>query len=191
VKNARIVVGERHGFSDSDGKFEISGVPPGKCTVTVKAPFPGYEAQVQATILSAGETKTVDFYMDFERTTVHGHVYNQDGQPIAGAILDGVRSGKDMENTETDEKGYFKFERVSPGNLYVRVNAVGYMGEIRDFTAKKGEKTELEFHLVRGTCKVSGTVTDKTGLPLYAELRVQLTSGLILMKTWSNAESVE
>ena len=90
---------------------------PGKCTVTAHPPFPSYEAQAQEVTLTSGETKTVDFYLDFERTVVHGHVYDQDGKAIAGAILSGVRSGKDMETAVTDEKGYFKFERASPGNL--------------------------------------------------------------------------
>jgi hypothetical protein len=189
VKNAKVVIGERYGFADGDGKYEITGAAPGKHAVTAQAPFPGYEVQVQEIDIGAGETKTVDFYLDFEKAVVDGHVYDQDGQPIAGAILDGVRSGKDMETRVTDDKGYFKFERATPGNLFVRVNAAGHMGEIRDFVAKKGEKTELEFRLVRGTCKISGIVTDKTGRPLHGELRAQLTSGLILMKTISNEDT--
>jgi hypothetical protein len=189
VKNAKVVIGERYGFADGDGKYEITGATPGNHAVTAQAPFPGYEVQIQEVDIGAGETKTVDFYLDFEKAVVDGHVCNQDGQPIAGAILDGVRSGKDMETRVTDEKGYFKFERATPGNLFVRVNAAGHMGEIRDFVAKKGEKTELEFRLVRGTCKISGIVTDKTGRPLHGEIRAQLTSGLILMKTNSNAET--
>jgi hypothetical protein len=189
VKNAKVTVGEKYGYTNSDGKFVITGVSPGKCTATAQPPFPGYEPQIQEMIMAAGETRAVDFYLDFEKAVVQGHVYDQDGKPIAGAILDGVKSGKDMESTVTDEAGYFKFERASPGNRFVRVNATGYMGEIRDFVATKGEKTELEFHLTRGTCKVHGTVTDKTGRPLRGELRLQLTSGLILMKTLSAADN--
>jgi hypothetical protein len=187
VKGAKIVAGEKSAFTDSDGRFEITGVPSGKCTLTAQPPFPGYESDVQEMIVVAGETRMVDFYLDFEKTTVDGHVYDQEGKPIAGAILDGVRCGNDMETTHTDEAGYFKFERASPGNRFVRVNAAGYMSEIRDFLATKGERTELDFHLTRGTCTIQGTVTDKTGHPLEGELRLQRTSGLILSRTRSNA----
>ncbi len=189
VRGAKVVTMEDYKITDSEGNYEIMMVGPGKCTVTVQAPFPGYEAQSQVVTLASGETKTVDFYLDFEKAVVHGHVYNEDGEAIAGAILSGVRSGKDMETTVTDEKGYFKFDGASPGNLFVRVNATGYMGQIQDFVARKEEKTELEIHLTRGTCKVHGTVTDKKGHPLQGELRLQLMSALILMTTESKADS--
>jgi hypothetical protein len=189
VKGAKILVGEKSTFTDSDGRFEITKVPSGKCTITAQPPFPGYESIVQEVIVAAGETRTADFYLDFEKTTVDGHVYDQEGKPIAGAILDGVKCGKNMETTITDEAGYFRFEGASPGNRFVRVNAAGYMGEIRDFPAKKGERTELDFQLTKGTCKIHGTVTNNNGNPLEGELRLQRTSGLILFRTRSNAAS--
>ena len=104
--------------------------------------------------------------------------------------MSGVRSGKDMETAVTDEKGYFRFERgLSPGNLFVRINAAGYMGQIQDLVPRKEEKTELEIHLTSGTCKVHGTVTDKKGRPLHGEIRLQLMSALILMTTESKADT--
>ena len=69
----------------------------------------------------------------------------------------------------TDEKGYFKFENARPGYQFIRVNAQAYMGETRDFDAKKDEETKFEFHLVQADCKVSGIVLGDNDRPIGAE----------------------
>lgn len=185
VSGATVAAGERSATSDSAGAYEISALTPGVYDVTVKPPFPGYEASPQKADLAAGETKVVDIYLDFEKTAVEGHVYDQDGKPIAGATLSGLLSGKDMATTTTDESGYFRVERVTPGDRFVRVNAPGYMGETRDFKVSKDEATALEFHLKPSTCGIHGTVTDENGQGLQAEIRL-LKSGTVLQNIRSN-----
>ena len=101
-----------------------------------QAPFPGYEAPPQTVEVKAGEIQVVDFYLDFKKAVVEGHVYSQDGKPIAGATLSGVLSGKDMESVTTNAEGYFKFSKVTPGDRFIRVNAPGFVGETRDFKAR-------------------------------------------------------
>jgi hypothetical protein len=182
-------VGDRSTVADGTGKYEIAAVDPGVYDVSSKAPFPGYEAAPQSVTLAAGEIRIVDFYLDFEKTMVHGSVYGADGKPIVGATLSGVMSGKDVETAVTDDKGYFKFERASPGCQFLRVNAAGYVGQTRDFTAGKGEETMLEFHLTPGSCKVHGTVLDENDRPLRVEVVLSSESGLILQKTQSNGET--
>jgi hypothetical protein len=188
VADATVKAGNRSAVSDRAGKYEIPALDPGPYSVNVEPPFPGYEAEAQNVAVAAGETRVIDFYLDFEKTIVHGYVYGQDGKPIAGATLSGV-SGKDMETTVTDEKGCFKFESASPGNQFIRVNAASHMGQTRDFTAKKDEKTQLEFHLNPASCKVHGTVLDEKDRPLRSEVFLSSESGVILQKTKSNAET--
>jgi len=189
VAHATITAGDRSAVTDREGKYEIPALDPGSYTVKVELPSPGYEAQAQNVIVAAGETKTVDFYLDFERTVVDGNVSDQDGKPIRGATLSGVWCGNGMQTTVTDEEGYFRFERASPGNRFIRVNAAGYVAQIRDFVAKKGDKTELEFHLTKGSCKAHGTVRDKSGRPLRSEVFLSLESMLTLDQTSSNVET--
>jgi uncharacterized surface anchored protein len=189
VAHANTTAGDRSAVTDGTGNYEIMGLDPGDYSVRAKAPFQGYEAAQRSVTLAAGETKVVDFYLDFEKTTVHGYVYGADGKPVAGATLSGVISGKAVETAVTDKKGYFKFENLSPGNQFIRVDSAGYMGETRDFTAKKGEETRLEFHLTPSSCKVHGTVMDENDRPLRAEVVLSSEFGVILEKTQTNAET--
>jgi len=188
VGGGTVVVGERSATSDSAGRYEISALTPGAYTVTAKAPFPGYETSPQKVEVAAGETKIVDICFDFEKAVVEGHVYDQDGKPIIGATLSGLQSGKEMEAMTTDERGYFRFERATPGDRHIRVNAQGCMGETRDFTASQDKATVIEFRLARATCKIYGVVTDGSGQPLQAEMLLR-RSGAILERTLSDAKT--
>jgi hypothetical protein len=188
VADATIAAGDRSAVADATGKYDLPAVDAGLYSVSAKAPFPGYEAAPQNVTLAAGETKVVDFYLDFKKSVVEGHVYDADGKPIANATLSGVLCGKDMEAATTDDKGYFRFDRARPGLLFIRVNAQGYMGETRDFTARDDVTTTLEFRLTPATCKVHGTVTDANGKPLRAEVYLS-KSDIIVQKTWSKSET--
>ena len=187
VALATVRVEDRSVISDRNGKFEIKSLDAGPHTVNVEPPFPGYDSAPQKVVVVAGQTKCVDFYLDFAKTTVHGYVYDKDGKPIPGAILSDVMCGKDLKNTVTDGTGYFKFEGASPGNLFIRVNATGYMSETRDFAAKRSEKTKLEFRLTPTSCKISGFVLGEDGSPLGGEVYLSSVSMVILQKVPSNA----
>lgn len=188
VTGAAIVVGERTATSGKMGEYEISALVPGAHSLTAEAPFPGYEAASQKVEVAAGEAKVVDIYLDFKKAIVEGHVYDLEGKPIAGATLSGVLCGKDTQATTTDERGYFKFDKVTPGSRFVRVNASGYMGETRDFTTREDGPTSIEFRLTQTSHKVHGSVTDTSGKPLRVEILL-LKMGIVVQKTHSNAET--
>jgi hypothetical protein len=188
VAHANITVGGKSAESDREGKYEIVDLDPGDYSVQVKVPFPGYETSPQNVTVAAGQTKVVDFYLDFEKTIVHGFVYGAEGKPIAGATLSGVMSGKDVLTAATDEKGRFKFERARQGNQFIRVNAPGYVAQTLDFAAKKNEETKLEFCLTPAAYKIYGIVTDTGGKPLRAEVYLSKSS-VIVQRTWSNTET--
>lgn len=186
---ATVEVMDRDVITDSAGKYEIPTVEAGSYTVTVEPPFPGYGGAPEKVVVTAGQISYVDFYLDYLKTLVHGYVYDKDGKSIAGASVSEVLCGKGMKSTLTDGTGYFKFDDATPGNLFIRVNAPGYMGETRDFAAKMGERTKLEFHLTKGGCKIHGAIFDQKGDPLSGEIILSSESGVILHKTPSNAET--
>jgi hypothetical protein len=188
VKGAKVFVGEKTVLSNNEGKYEASLLDPGPYSVTAEAPFPGYEAAPQRVELLAGEIKTVDILLDFKKTIVDGHVYDRDGKPIAYALLSGVLSGKDMEKATTDENGFFRFDKVTPGDRFIRINAKGFMGQTLDFTAKEGVTTSLEFKLQPSSCVVQGTVKDSDGKPMMAEVLL-LTKGIVNQKTMSDTNT--
>ncbi len=188
VGGATVTVAGKPATADVAGKYEMPSLDPGTYEVTAQAPFPGYEAVPQKIEIAAGETKDVDVYLDFKKTVVEGYVYELNGKPIAGAALSGVLYGSDMQTAKTDERGYFRFDKVTPGGRFMRVNASGFMGETRDFTAKEETATRVEFRLTPATCKIHGTVTDENGKPLQVELHL-LRSGIVVQKANSDANS--
>jgi protocatechuate 3,4-dioxygenase beta subunit len=189
VAQATVIVGTRSVLSDYEGRFEVVGMKPGDYSIDVRAPFPGYEAPPTKVTVVSGETAVVDVYLDFERAIVHGHVYDQDGKPVAGASLSGVIGGKEAVTTSTDDKGYFKFENASPGAQYIRVSAPGYMAKTLDFTASKSEETKLDFNLTKAAHKLHGTVSDENGRPLRAEMVLSSSARIILQKGFSDGET--
>jgi hypothetical protein len=188
VKEAKVVIGEKSVLSDNEGTYEVKALEAGSHSILVQPPFPGYETPAQTAELKEGETKVVDIYLDFKKTVVDGRVYSQEGKPITGATLSGVLSGKDMDSVTTDKDGHFRFDRVTPGDRFIRVNAPGYVGETRDFTAPEKQTTNLEFHLTPAACKVHGYITDTAGNPLEAEVLL-LNRGTVVQKTISNTEN--
>jgi uncharacterized surface anchored protein len=153
---------------------------PGLYDITVKPPFSGFTVSPQKVVLAADETKALDIYLDYEKSVVEGNVYDQEGKPIVGATLSGVPSGRDIATTTTDEQGYFRFEAVTPGDRFIRVNAPGYTAQTRNFTASQEGTTTLEFRLEQATCSIHGTVTDENGQTRQAEVSLRATSGVIL-----------
>jgi hypothetical protein len=189
VKNAEVLVGDRSAVTDQNGNYELTDVVAGSCNVTAKARFPGYEAPIQNVEIVGGETKVVDIYLDFVRAVVEGNVYDPEGKPLAGAGVSGVFCGNDAEEATSNERGYFKFDRASVGAQFIRVNAPGFMSETREFRTKQGETTTFEFHLNRATCRVRGTVKGKDGRVLSAVVNLRSSSGIIIAKTKSDAET--
>jgi len=189
MSGAKVTLGDRSATSDSAGRYEISALPPGVYTVAAEPAFPGYDAPTQKVEVAAGETKNVDIYFDFKKTIVEGHIYDLSGKPIKDAALSGVLSGYEMGTATTDEQGYFRLEGVTPGDRFIRVNAQGYMVETRDFAAKEGETTTLEFRLAPATFKIHGVITDRNeGKPIAkAEVRLcKRESGTVLQNVTSD-----
>jgi hypothetical protein len=185
VRDATVNAGEISVASDSSGKYEFSSLEPGSYNIEAHAPFPGYEASAQKIEVAAGETKVLDIYLDLEKAVVEGHVYDANGKPVAGATLSGVLYGKDMQTATTDEEGYFRFDKVTPGDRFMRVNVRGYVGETKDFTAKKEGATVIEFRLQPASCRVYGAVRDESGKPVQAEILL-MRMGIVIQKTNSD-----
>ena len=188
VSGATVTLADKSVVSDPAGKFEFAGLAPGVYNLVVRAPFPGYEAPPQTVEVSRSETRVMDVFLDFEKTVLEGHVCDQDKKPIAGAVVSGVLSGKDVVDTTTDPSGYFRFDEANPGYQFIRVNAKGFMGEVRDLETRKGDVTTADFQLTSAPCRLHGTVTGQDGKALRAEVVVR-KSDIIIERTSSDAET--
>lgn len=185
VAGAIVATMNKSVVSDADGKYRIRELAPGVYTLACRAPFPGYEAQPKTIEVSASELNAVDIFLDFEKAILEGTVCDQAKKPVNGAVVLGVLCGKDVKTTTTDSQGHFRFDEASPGHQFIRVNAKGFMGEVRDLQVRKDETTTADFELKFAPCKLHGTVIDSTGQPLRAEI-VLRKGDVIIEKTASD-----
>lgn len=110
------VVGRARGryLTDSDGGFEISGLPPGPCGIEVKAK--GFDGEKVQTSLSPGRTAQVEIQLNPhpEVASVHGRVTGPTGgvaaslRFIGGAEPLELRSGSDGTFAGTLPPGHYQ-----------------------------------------------------------------------------------
>ena len=104
-----------------------------------------------------------------------GCVLDEDGNPIAGALLERgpnryttehqpIRAERDCPTVQTDAKGRFRFEDVKRGEMVLTVEADGYAPSWRHIRAQPGMEP-VEFELKPGRV-ISGRVMDETGVPV-------------------------
>ena len=113
----------------------------------------------------AGEQTIVEFYFEMENNEhglIEGHVYNNDGYPIQGAVIEGWNF-----STYTDHNGYFGME-VMAGNYELEAHADGYSTEWDYVEVYPNESSYVEFWLdwENDMTMVSGQVADDEGNPI-------------------------
>jgi len=134
------IIGKNKTFqavTDEHGVYEVYGLPPGKYLIAPEMPygwiidrdesFPTVSERrlnsksYKAFTLRPKRHAVIDFAFKIDNE-VEGHVYDQNGQPLANASIVLMPENADGESSQfIDTKGRFKFESVSAGryNLIV------------------------------------------------------------------------
>ena len=162
-KNVRIIGNNKifQATTDEHGVYEVYGLPPGKYLIAPEIPYgwiidrddiiptvserPMNSRLYKAFTLPPKRDAVIDFAFKIDNA-VEGHVYDQNGRPLAEAnIL--LRPEKDDVGDSSqfiDEKGRFKFESVSAGryNLMIYKDKPG-TGRISRVSYYDPEKSQL------------------------------------------------
>ena len=121
---------QRTVFSDSEGHFQIEGLPAGRVNLTAQKP--GYVNQQDSSAYSpawvevGANTGAVSLKL-VPQSAIYGRVTDASGQPLEHVPLRlnsrNVREGhKHWESrgmTESDEDGHFRFANLMPGTYYL------------------------------------------------------------------------
>ena len=144
VKRARAFItaaelsGGRGALTDENGIFDFTELPAGRYTLTVsKSGFVslsyGQRRPLQAgtplQLADGQQLKGIEFRLP-RGGVVAGHVFDEDGEPMAGAIvrvmryqyLQGDRRLTPAGTAQTDDKGQYRVWGLMPGDYYI--NAV-------------------------------------------------------------------
>ena len=112
---------------DAEGRYRVSGLPPGKYKVTLQLPdaLTTYRNEEEITVTDRG-CATVGWYVT-DNGRVNGRVVNADGEPVASILVGLVDPGGNPKENQvkldrTDAEGNFKFSAVPRGRYLIAVN---------------------------------------------------------------------
>jgi hypothetical protein len=141
-------VAQRTAFTDSEGHFQIDGLPPGSTDIELQKP--GYsnqqDSRTNRVIISA---KTGPVVLKLSPLgSIYGHVLDVNGQPIENVLVrlirksvrEGHRRWDLFGSAESDENGGFRFPSLTPGSYYLAAGP-GIQPEVRLLARSEKPKT--------------------------------------------------
>ncbi len=195
VKDARILVKgpdkEWEGKTDSEGKYSISGLRPGKYKVRLELPegLSIYNPEVELNVLDRGCRDA--FFLAEPDTQITGKVLDAQGLSAADVLIELVpvtrEVGSHPEFVRTDKEGRYALKLVKPGRFYLGVRIFGSAGatwipypktfypgvkdqsEATVITIGEGQRIELNELVLPARFierTLSGTVVDSNGTPV-------------------------
>ncbi len=122
VPRAHVTMGRYGTSAAADGKFLISGVPPGSYPLTaIKARYAAPRRR-SVVALQAGEAKT-DFEIRLTPTgAIVGRITDSDREPVESAIVEAEANGNVVDSRPTDEHGMFRLGGLAPGRYRVKAS---------------------------------------------------------------------
>jgi len=113
----------RTATTDASGRFSFPGVPPGAYVVSIVAlPDWSFSATSRTTVLSAGQSASVDFQGNFVRTASIGGAVLVGGRGLGGVVI--TLTGRESRTTVTDSNGNFTFAGLRSGDYEVEMSSL-------------------------------------------------------------------
>ncbi len=141
---------QRTAFSDSEGHFQIDGLPAVQVTVTAQKPgysasrFPGFAGGW----IQIGANTGAQIVKLVPQSAIYGRVTDASGQALehvpvrltARSVRDGRKIWEQRGMTESDEDGHFRFPNLMQGTYYVAAGPL-----VAEQLLAAGEKSKTGF----------------------------------------------
>ena len=157
-------------------------LPPGTITLRVIPPTPRF--QDSPTPVTVVQDKKTDVFLFLRESvgTVEGEVIDEGSRGIAGARVYGYfHASGTMEFVDTDEKGHYRFEGITPGGHFIRASAPGFMTEGKSIEVVGSKPSTCIFSLRKGSITLGGRVEDGGSTGVDSEIYL-LRAGIVVMK---------
>lgn len=91
-----------------------------------------------------------------------GRVADREGTPLAGVLVRLLppEGEAPLRTTETDPRGTYRWEGLSPGSYRVEASRLGFLGEVRPVRLEAGARLEVSFVLESRPVEVAGVLVE-------------------------------
>lgn len=161
-------------LTDADGRYEIGGLEAGRHRISVRHADYAEAVEVVEAAPDPGTGPTVRLSRG---GSLSGTVVTTAGQPVPGASVDLMASGEagfmggGGQETQTDDAGRFRFDRLQPGRYRLRATVRGGPTASTEAVLAPGSPAADAVLTVAGGARLRGRVT---GLPDAARGAVTL-----------------
>jgi hypothetical protein len=150
-------------LTGANGRYDLPAVTAGSYTLEVSAA--GYYGGTE-TVTIGGADEMRHFTLILAAHRISGAVTDPSGAPLAGAAVRLIASPDGVIATYlTGANGRYDLPAVPAGSYTLEVSAAGYYGGTETVTIGGADETR-HFTLIPVTRRISGTVTDASGVPL-------------------------
>ena len=161
-------------MSDDTGRFDLPGIA-GRL-VSLRAAHPDWSPSLPINVQRSTENLRLILT---DRITARGQVLDENGAPLAGAIVREVGPNSFHAETKTGVDGAFSLSSLASGTRSIQAEAPGFPARSVsiDPTLFPGEVREgIEIVLVRGA-SISGRVVERGGAPVSDAKVIVLSPG--------------
>ena len=177
----------RVALSSGDGKYALTDLPAGSYTITVTrtgfAPQTYGQSRTRAgapvVVTPAQQVTNIDFAL-VAGGHISGRIFDEDGSPFAGAIVEALISrfenGMDtlvsMGSSESDDRGEFRLYGLAPGQYYISAADPAF----RNVATSKGVQRYAPTYYpgVPFADQAKPVVVPETGAPPAIEIKLKI-----------------
>lgn len=182
LAGASVQIGKRSATSNADGSFRIDSVPYGFHQVVIRRI--GFQGSRSVMSVFAGSQDFWEFFLtqspyrlaeemvEGRRTGLYGVVTDRFQKPLAGAKVEAIGNGGDIQTT--DSAGRFVFPNALVGAYMVRASLKGFVERRLMLEVERGKGMELSVALTPGAWRK----TSHADAAALFDLRRSLAFGL-------------
>ncbi len=151
------------GSTQEDGTFTITGVNPGRYTISVQSGFGGAPSGGDPLEVPRGSTE-IRHDIRLPENSIRGIVVDESGEPVSGAAVTAVLAGRDITKVSdlggamesmggqafSDDEGRFTLGQVKAGVYRLQVQTDGYPTTVVDDVAAAEGGPEIRIVLAKG-----------------------------------------